>query len=173
MSKDIADMIFAVAFVQELQKGRMRTSLASTIESSQFCADIAEQARDFYLAGLPPGNQVNDETAFFSRLFTEEMFEIWNDYSVRTRKQAVSKILQEAKEFYPEWKHIEESFSQWEEIHKAFFPLEDDRDHYAKQLIKLEIDISDDKHIGYTVVVGRETLSWKRLVNFDYWSKSH
>lgn len=172
MSKNIADMIFAVTFVQEA-KARMTCPLGTEVENSKRCADMASQMRDFYLAGLSLEGQEGNDVAFLDPEFSEEMFDIWNDDLIRTKAEATAEIERMAKEYYPQWTMVKESVNQWEIEHKAYFPIEDNKDRYAEQLINAKIGIHKDYELGYCVVIGCESLSWKRFVNAEFWSASN
>lgn len=97
MSKDIADMIFAVAFVQE---AKAKMAWGDDAENSKWCSRIATQTRDFYLAGLPPKEREDNTIAFLDPEFTEEMSDIWNDALIRTKADAILEIKRVADEYH-------------------------------------------------------------------------
>jgi hypothetical protein len=142
MSKNIADMIFAVAFVQ-LSSNLQKLYTEKILTEKQFSLVVAGQAdtiRHLYLAGLAPEQkeekplevQVSeglketdqpDYTATYVRqTFSEEVFDIWNRQAFKDRDDVLSQLLEVSKE-YPEWpESLNEMLADWEERKGLSFP---------------------------------------------------
>ena len=184
MSKDVADMIFAVAFVQ--LSGNLRKLYTEKILTQrQFSLVVAGQAEDIkqmYLAGLgapeqkekPLKVQVSEglgnfdpktekeiedfDKEYAQNTFSEEMFDIWNDNSVRTREQAMTRILEigiDNSDYG--WTSVPEMFKGWEIKNGAYFPEADSFREYKAQLELKMIDFTE------------MNLSMSKLRSCDYW----
>jgi hypothetical protein len=89
---------------------------------------------------LPFEKETKSNVMRVSEGFSQRMFAIWGDHSIRTREQALNQILKVGKENYPEWGgeiDIEIIFEDWQAMEGAWYPLKDDRDEYREMIKSL------------------------------------